>query len=79
MEYLLDFTIKQHSYLVQYNMPNNHIYSKLIQRKMIIQTEFQHSDQNNMMFCIVWDIHIFSDLYDGVDFTESSQSFEATL
>lgn len=60
-------------------MQNNHIYSKLIQRKMIIQTEFQHSDQNNMMFCIVWDIHIFSNLYDVVDFTESSQSFEAML
>lgn len=79
MEYLLDFTIKQHSYLVQYNMQNNHIYYKLIQRKMIIQTESQHSDQNNMMLCIVWDIHIFSDLYDVVDFTESSQSFEAML
>lgn len=39
-------------------------------------TEFQLSDQNNMMLCIVWDIHIFSDLYDVVYFTESSQSLK---
>lgn len=81
MEYLLDFTIKPVT-----------LYSIICKIITFIPTcdkaphteendksDWIPTDQNNMMFCILWDIHLFSDLYDVVDFTEASQSFEAML